>query len=83
MTASRKPDVIIEKNGKYWGEVYSDSYATENGWIEDPELAFQYDSRFATKPLDCVSPLLLNREKLMQGARFVKFHEETKFTVEK
>lgn len=55
---------VLEKNGKYWGVVYSDGYSTCYGWCQYPigrgddcgEIIFQFDTsgkyelRRTTKP---------------------------------
>jgi len=43
--------VMIIKDGKAWGEEYSDGHSTSYGWI-DLESAPIYDPRYCTKPQD-------------------------------
>lgn len=43
--------VMIMKDGKAWGEVYSDGRSTSYGWV-DQENATIHDPRFCKRPED-------------------------------
>jgi hypothetical protein len=48
---TRKEGVMIMKDGKGWGEVYTDGRSTVMGWV-DIDKAAVYDARYCKKLSD-------------------------------
>jgi hypothetical protein len=67
--------VMIMKNGKAWGETYSDGQATEYGWMA-PEKAPIRDPRFCTKTTDVVHAASSSIPELQTG-KLVKVRRTT------
>jgi hypothetical protein len=67
--------VMIMKNGKAWGETYSDGQVTEYGWTE-PENAPIRDPRFCIKTTDVVH---MNSSSIpeLQTGKLVKVRRTT------
>ena len=58
--------VMVMKDGKAWGQTYSDGHSTEYGWMK-PENAPIHDPRYCTKTTDVTHNDSHYTKELMTG----------------